>query len=130
MVEGASKRAGKAGGWLGGWLAGWLAEVGGLAEVGRVSCSSVFSTRNLSIYLSRHAGLRSPILLRHREELGARERPQPGLSDRCNAAKYCDGALRAANLLEIRVADEDAHEEWRLSSGEDEILVESFRSQC
>lgn len=104
-------------GWLGGWLTDSLAEVGGLAEVGRLSCS-------------RHAGLRSPILLRHREELGARKRPQPGLGDRRNAAKHCDGALCAANLLEIRVADEDAHEEWRLSSGQDEILVESFRSQC
>ena len=72
--------------------------------------------------------LRSPILLRHREELGARKWPQPGLSNRCNAAEYCDSALCAANLLEIRVADEDAHEEWRLSSGKDDILLESFRS--
>ena len=93
----------------------WVRWVGWLGR--RLSCS-------------RHAGLRSPILLRHREELGARKRPQPSLGDRCNAAKYCDGALCAANLLEIRVADEDAHKERCLSPGKDEILVESFRFQC
>ena len=35
--------------------------------------------------------------LRHREELGARKWPQPGLSNRHNAAKHCDGGLCSAN---------------------------------
>ena len=98
----------------------WVGEVdavGGLAAPPRV-------------VLYRHAGLRSLILLRHREELGARERAQPGLGDRCNATQCCGGALCAANLLEVRVADEDAHKERRLPSGKDETLVESLRFQC
>ena len=67
--------------------------------------------------------LRSPILLRHREQLLARQRPQPGLCDRCDTADEGNGALRAADLLEVRVADEDAHKEWRLWPREDELLV-------
>ena len=55
--------------------------------------------------------LRSPILLRHREQLLAREWPQPGLCNRRDTAGEGNGALRAADLLEVRVADEDAHEE-------------------